>query len=135
MQSVLSTVRENPDDYPLTNVRWSYGIAFFVAPCALVGIQEGNPKLAVGGAALGLAFCLFMSFGMYGMERYQESLPARITLALTITSLATTVTVLVALLAFAAAAAIAPYLSILTPVAVVGMLASGIFVGTMVYLS
>lgn len=58
----LATRRPTPDATireAVTSVRWRHGIGLFVLPCALAGAQDG-PAVAVGGAALGFGFVLFL---------------------------------------------------------------------------
>lgn len=131
----LAAIRSNRDDYPVTNIRWSYGIAFFIAPCALVGVQEGSLRFTIGGALFGLATCLFFSLAAYGANRYQESLIARITLALIITSIATLVLVCLFMLFLFAGTVLAGVLSATAPVVLIGIVLAVIFAGSMYLLS
>lgn len=86
MMKYLSDIREHPDEYPITNVRWEYGLAFFILPPAAAGYMEGGPRLAVSGFALGLGITLFASLLFYSGDKYDDSLPARITLAALLTA-------------------------------------------------
>lgn len=49
-----ATVKET-----ITSIRWSFAIAFFIAPPTLAGFQEGVPIL---GFAIGFGFILFVLF-------------------------------------------------------------------------
>jgi len=60
----LGTRRPTPDATireAVTSIRWSYAVAFFVLPCAAVGVQEfGGLSGAVSGGAFGGSFVVFM---------------------------------------------------------------------------
>lgn len=47
--------------YPLSNIRWTYALAFFVLPPMLVGYDEGGLDLALVGAVVGLSFVAYVS--------------------------------------------------------------------------
>lgn len=82
LRNRLVQVAEDRDSYPVTNVRWGIGVAFFVLPLVVVAARDSVSVWGVVGAgSLGVGFVLVMSLLKYGMDFHEERVGARVLLS------------------------------------------------------
>jgi hypothetical protein len=90
IRRVVHRVKEDRDSYPVTNIRWTWGVILFVLPLVGTALMEGwSVGGTVGAGLLGVGVLLLFSVLSYGIEFHEERTGARVILAVTLAAILT----------------------------------------------